>query len=71
MENKNLKPEFIGVNQIHTFQFPKPKEDEDQVIFYGMNVLHQDRGEQEFVLLLSPEQVIEMYDFMIEELINR
>jgi hypothetical protein len=59
---------FYAVNDTHTFML-----NEDKKVFYvGMEVQYDyDEEPQEFVMMFSPQQIMEMYDHMIKSLIDK
>lgn len=60
-------PAFYGVNECHTFQLSK----EEEFFYVGMNV----QGtacpvSDEFVLIFTPEQILDMYQYMVDSMIG-
>ena len=59
---------FYGVNDTHTFML----NDDKKVFYVGMEVKWEyDEKPQEFVMMFSPQQIMEMYDHMIKSLIEK
>jgi hypothetical protein len=63
-----MKEKFYKVNDTHTFMLNK-----DKTIFYvGMEVQYEySDTTKEFVMMFSPQQIIEMYDYMIKSVVDQ
>jgi hypothetical protein len=56
------KPKYFGVNEIHTYQIV------DNTFFVGMNLQGTKKDStDEFMLMFSVEQIIDMYKFAINK----
>lgn len=65
MKKDNIK--FYGVEEVHTLQVP----DDEDMLYAGMQVQGTTRGKKHFVLIFTPEQVIEMYDYLLERSLEK
>lgn len=61
-------PKFYGVNECHTFQIPNDSDN----FFVGMNVQGTTtNSDEEIVLIFSPEQIFDMYNYMVNRLLTK
>lgn len=61
------KPSFYGVEEIHTMMVP----DDDELMYVGMRVQGTSRGKREVVLIITPEQVIDIYDYLLKRTLEK
>ena len=60
-----MKPTFLGVNEIYTLQYTYNETIDENVMYVEMNAQSDRKNKSEnFVLLFSKEQVIQMYESM-------
>jgi hypothetical protein len=60
---KVTKPQYFGINEVHTYQLM------DNIFFVGMNVQSAKNDDtDEFMLMFSPDQIIDMYENLLETL---
>jgi hypothetical protein len=57
------KISWYGVEEIHTLMVP---DDSDEQVFVGVRVQGTSKGKKDFVMIYTPEQIIEIYDYVLE-----
>jgi hypothetical protein len=63
-----MKQTFYGVNEIHTLQVPN----DDTNLYVGMNVQSDKRKtSEEVVMIFSEEQVLEMYEYLVNRVMEK
>ena len=67
-QQQTMKQTFYGVNEVHTLQVPNDSDN----FYVGMNVQSNRRNkDEEIVMVFSPEQIIEMYEYFIHRTLEK
>lgn len=61
------KPSFYGVEEIHTIMVP----DDDDIVYVGMKVQGTSKGKRDIILILHPEQIIDIYDYLLKRTLEK
>lgn len=62
------KETFYGINEIHTLQVPN----DSMLVYVGMSVQsNKKKSEEEIVMIFYPEQLMEIYDYMVQRMIEK
>ena len=62
-----MKTTFIGVNEIHTLQYTYSEVADENLMYVGIEGQSNERDTpQDILLLFTKEQVVEMYEKMLE-----
>lgn len=62
-----MKTTFLGVNEIHTLQYTYSDSVDENIMYVEVNAQSNTRKtSQDFVLMFSKEQVVEIYERMME-----